>query len=93
MDEVKLSGDEVSVASQPKYITKEVLSTLKTLVPNVDITEERIKIDFNGVPIVLDIKPDDYRYFQYPDFKFYWAMDYRIPNPFDEYWKEVSKDG
>ena len=90
VDEKELSGNEISLAVQKKYLTHEVWSTLKTLVPKHNFTGEYIELTFNGIPIRVELKENDDKYFSNPNFKFFWSWEYSIPNPFEEYWKEVS---
>ena len=87
VDEKELSGGEVSLAVQKKHLTHEVWSTLRTLVPKHTLIDNRIELIYEGVPIRVEIKENDDPYITNPDFKFFWSWEYKIPNPFEEYWK------
>lgn len=90
-DEKKISGNMLLLATQRKYLTHEVLSTLRVLVPKHVMDEKSITMTLDGVLVVVEIKENDDKFFSNPDFKFYWSWEYQIPNPFDEYWNIWNK--
>lgn len=83
-----LTTKSVEVGVKKKNLTKEVLSTLHTLLPEIKLGEDgNYRFKHNGVPILIRVINKDYSFLKTTDIKFYLADEYRIPNPFDKYWK------
>jgi len=49
--------------------------------------EEPVSFEWAGVPIELKIIKKNYEFFKNPDFMFYWVDEYKIPNPWEKYFK------
>lgn len=89
-DGMTLSGDGIYIGVLKKYLTKSVLSTIKFYLDHskkVEIGEDGFEYEWGGVPVHVTFIKRNYKFFKYPDHKFYMASEYRIPNPFDVYWK------
>ncbi len=93
-------GTGIYVGIPKNSVTPELKSLIRTFKDHVDLTygnQGRI-VDFKedengyswmerGVPVYIQIIHRSYEFFKRPDFKFYRLEEYRIPNPFDKYWK------
>lgn len=102
MDEVDLSdGTGIYLGVVDRYLAEFALSTLRTLSKGADVNygmreykEEinedgkisKISWNYRGVPIELKIINKDKEFFEHPDFKYYRAEEFKIPNPFKNYW-------
>ena len=95
-DDNQLKGTVIYVAIRRLDFSESAQSMLATLSRGVDL---RLGIDdyqkdgdyiswkFKGVPISIKIVHRKYEFFNNPSFMFYMGEDYRIPNPFNKYWK------
>jgi hypothetical protein len=85
-----------------RYLAEYTLSTLRTLAKGADtnygIKEYAEKLNkkgkicnitwvYRGVPIELKVINRNYSFFEHPDFKYYMAEEFKIPNPFENYYK------
>lgn len=86
----------IELGAEKKYFTQEVLSTLRTVAAGVDMNygiKEFVMDDYGctwqyyHVPISLQIIHRKYSFFQNLDFAWYKAEEYKVPNPFQTYWK------
>lgn len=50
-------------------------------------TENLIRFEKNGVPIVIKIIKQKYTFLQNPNVNFYRTLEFLTPNPFDNYWR------
>ena len=92
LDGGKLRGRKIEILIRKRYITKEVLSSLKThpISGNERTfreTETGYYIEHEGIPIEIRVIKRDYPFFRTPDRSPYLIMDLGIPNPFEGYWK------
>ena len=78
--------DVLEAGLDQRYLTKEVMSTLKTYVPG-DFTEAGFVTESEGVPVHFKFIKRKFAFLQNPDIRFYGPEEYQIPNPFDGYWK------
>mgnify|MGYP001596101602 CR=1 FL=1 len=84
-----LTGSCITVGIQKKYITSEALSILATMLlqkgiaPSIDGFTYMV----DEVSVVIKVIKRRYPFFQYPNFVYYHASEYLIPNPFHNYWK------
>lgn len=85
----------IELGANSRYYTAEALSTLSTLAKGVDISygmhdfwldKAGFRWTYHGVPILLRMIDRKYAFFQNPDFTWYKAEEYKVPNPFDKYW-------
>lgn len=86
-----LAGDGVYVGVQKKHVTKQVLSTIKFYLDHskrgTEIREDGFDYEVNGVPVHVKFITRKYKFLENLDFRFYMANEYRIPNPWDEYYR------
>jgi len=80
-------GDGVYLMVKDKNLTKEAISTMRIYLKEVKDPSKSFVYKFEGVPINVQVVKRDYGFLKYPDSKFYLASEYKIPNPFNEYWK------
>jgi hypothetical protein len=68
--------------------TKSLVRTflLETPFKGADL-ENGLKAESNGVPIEVKVITRNYEFFKNPDFAYYWADEYKIPNPWTKYMK------
>lgn len=81
-----LYGNEINIGVEKRYVTKEVRSVFKTYA-KTEIGDHGFQYEFGGIPINVKFIKRKYNFFERPDTKFYLASEYRLPNPFDKYWK------
>jgi len=62
-------------------------STVKMLIPQVKTNERLQTFEHEGVWIKLRIIHKKYKVLNTPDNVFYGVTNFRIPNPFEDYWK------
>lgn len=86
-DGTDLYGDKVEVGMFKLEVTKFVLSTLKTLLPDIEIGAKGFSYKFHEVPVEVKIIGRKYKFFEHPDFRFYKTGNYKFANPFENYWK------
>lgn len=72
---------------EKRYITPEVLSTLKEWVKGGKFTNNGFDYVFEGVPIHFKFIARNYHFFKNLDSKIYSPEWYKIANPFKNYWK------
>lgn len=85
--EERLSGDGIYIGVMKKHLTKEAMSTIKVYLKDGVITEKGIEYTWDDVPVHVVFITQEYPFFENLDFRFYMANEYKIPNPFDDYWK------
>src|SRR3990167_1725076 len=101
--EGKLYGDKIELGIQSKYLTKDVLSAIKThLQYEIDrgrceyseVSDKWIKYtwklnksDLVSVPIECKVIHRNYQFFKNPDHVVYNYDEFRVPNPFEKYYK------
>src|SRR3990167_1145643 len=101
--EGKLYGDKIEIGIKKKYLTRDVMSALKThLQYAVDrgyseymkIGEEKIrysvkqnKADLLGIPVECRVIHRNYQFFKYPDTVVYKYDEFKTPNPLEKYYK------
>ena len=86
----ELKGDGIYVGILKKNITSSNMNTFKFYLAeskNVSMRDDGFDYQWGDVPVHVKIIKRNYKYFDYPDTKFYSASEYKIPNPFSEYWK------
>lgn len=86
-DEEPLTGDtEVHIGVKKEEFTREVMMTLKSLIPELSTTEYQMSYSHYNVPVVIDVIHRDYKFLEHPDRKFYYISEFLLPNPFEKYW-------
>lgn len=88
LDGFTLKGNKVEVGVETKYLTPEVLSTIKTY-KGVDLDKNQGKWEymFGEIPVEVKIISRKYKFFEFPNSVFYWGENYWTPNPFATYYK------
>ena len=83
-----LVGDSIEIGVLKKNMIGFNVATLAALFPK-DRTwsSNYIKFIHEGVPVNIQIVHGDYSFFKYPDSRFYKIEDFKIPNPFMDYYK------
>lgn len=87
-----LEANNVQLGVMVRYFNKDGRSTLDSLlteahVKDLYIDDSIVTFTHNDVPVRIDIIKNHYLFFEYPDTRFYRLTEFRLPNPFDEYWK------
>ncbi len=90
-----LEACEVSVGVLSQDFTESGSSTLRSMIPEAGWGDKSSSGDLDtltyrvgSVPVVIWIIHNNLDVFRYPDVRFYYNTEYRIPNPFKEYWKK-----
>ena len=82
-----LDGDSVEWGLRETDLAESTVAMMKTLRPDIQIGDNEIWYDHNGVKVVIKVIHDDFDFFKNLNLKAYYAGDYLYPNPFDGYWK------
>jgi len=85
-----LDTPSIDCVLERRFITPEVMSMLRDWIKG-EVTDEGFTYEFNGVPVRCKFIENKYDYFSYADSRYYNGESFRIPNKFDEYWKEKDK--
>lgn len=87
-NEEPLTGDtEVNVGAEKRFLTKEAMDTLRSFIPSLDVQKLQMTYEHKGIPVIIEVIHGDYKVFKNPDTKFYYIENFRVPNPFYDYWK------
>jgi hypothetical protein len=92
VDKQKLEGDGIYIGVMKKDVNETALSTIKFYLTGVrdprttELRENGFDYEWNGVPVHVKFIERKYKFFKNPDFRFYMANNYSIPNPFENYW-------
>lgn len=84
-----LRGDKIEIGTLARRVTPEVISVLNQYVNDANMyldSDGFTYISATGVPVECKFIHNDYPFFENPDFEFYYATEYNLPNPFDRYW-------
>ena len=84
MMDVKVN-DKIEWGIHEKNMTPEVISLFKTW--NFKPNDRGWEYTFENIPIQIVVIKRKYKFFDNPDQKFYKVDEYKIPNPFESYWK------
>lgn len=82
-----LSLSEINVGVKKSEWTAEAQSTFYSLVPGAEGMKTITTFTYNNVPVNIWIIQNHYTFFDHPDTKWYYTSEFKIPNPFDLYWK------
>jgi len=86
-DDKLLEGEDVSWGLKRNDLAESTLSMLKTLKPDIQITDKEIWYKYKEIPVIIQIFDNDYEFFKNLDKKYYQVGEYLVPNPFEKYWK------
>jgi len=79
--------EDISIGVRKHWVTKNVLSTLETVVKDLVIIPGEWQFNsYENVPIRVTIVQKNYSYLQNLDTFHHLASQYLIPNPFNKYW-------
>lgn len=93
IDKQRLEGDGIYIGVLKKDLNKTTMSTIKFYLSGLravrtpDVREDGFDYVWNDVPVHVKFIERKYNFFKNPDFRFYMANNYSIPNPFENYWK------
>ena len=82
-----LEGDKVELGIEKRFITTEVMSTLKEWVRGGQFVDNGFSYTFEGVPVKFKYITRKYHFFKNLDTKFHMPEWYKVANPFENYWK------
>jgi hypothetical protein len=77
--------DKIEIGILKKNFGETTQRLFKTFLPDAELGDV-IKFEKDGVPVEIKIISKHYAFFDHPDYVFYWADEYKIPNPFKKYW-------
>ena len=94
-DEAPLSGDGIDIGIEERYMNESTIGVLESIRDSEHMLPYDIRFDdprgfsweYNGVPIRFKFIHRKYPWFTYPQEAFYFTGNYRIPNPFEKYYK------
>lgn len=93
MEDPLLIASEVSIGVRSQDFTESGSSTLRSIIPDAGWREflhgetvSNLSYTDGSVPVVIWIIHNDLDVFKNPDSKFYFQTEFRLPNPFKEYW-------
>jgi hypothetical protein len=82
-----LSINQIDAGIPERYVQETGTSFLKMVIPTFEMDENTISFEYNGVPIVVWIVHKNWKFFKNTDTVFYGICNFKIPNPFKQYWK------
>lgn len=81
------SLNQIDVGINQKDIQESGQGMLDIVLPNVYKDQNTISFDYKGVPVVIWIIHKRWKFFQNMDTVFYGICNFKVPNPFKQYWK------
>jgi len=78
---------ELSIGVKESEWSKSGKSIFKMLRPEAEVTKDYASFKVGEVPVVIWIIHRNYKFFEHPDFKWFRATEFYLPNPFALYWK------
>src|SRR3990167_9282819 len=82
-----LDCNKLEFGIEKRYLTPEVMSTLKEWVKGGQFVDNGFSYVFEGVPVRFKYITRRYRFFKNLDSQIYMPEWYKIANPFKNYWK------
>ena len=84
-----LKGEVIEIGVREVDLTQSALNTIKTFDFNGTFKETLSGFEYesHGIPIKVTLVKRRYKFLDHPDYIFYRAGEYLIPNPFDGYWR------
>lgn len=83
----RLQGSKIEVGIRQKQYTREVESCFRDSFNDLIRNGNVLKTHFEGVDIEIKIITRQYSFFKYTDTIFYGPETYKLPNPFNKYYK------
>lgn len=88
LDEARaLSGNGIDVGIEKRYLTKSIKSTMQMFHPESELTDKGMTYSHFGVPVRIKFINNNYKFFKYPEPVFYATEEFKIPNPFNSYYR------
>jgi len=81
------SLDQIDIGVEEKYLQETGQGFLHIVAPDLYIDNNVISFVKDGVPIVIWVIHKKWKFFQSPDTKFYGITSFKLPNPFNSYWR------
>lgn len=88
-----LEASEVSIGVRQQDFTESGSSTLRSIIPQAgwellrhDETVSNLNYNVGSVPVVVWIIHNNFDVLNYPDTKFFYNTEFKLPNPFTRYW-------
>lgn len=82
------SHTTIEIGVKKNDLTQYAFSTLKTYFPSEAVyTDKKITFEWQGTPITIKIIHKKWKFLKNLDQVFYKLTYFRIPNPFNKYWK------
>ena len=85
----KLAVDKIEIGIRKNELTPDRLSTLRTLEPNIEVTDKGFSYIWDSVPIHIKFLDPDDELYKRADHVWYNSWEYQIPNPWKEYEKTI----
>lgn len=85
INDLRLEGDKIQLGVREKDLAPTTLETLKIAVPNIDITDKKIIMVHEGIPIEVRIIKKHYRVLDNLDQILYAYETFWIPNPIESF--------
>ena len=82
-----LDCDKLEFGIEKRYVTPEVLSTLKEWVKGGQFVDKGFSYVFEGVLVQFKFISRNYHFFKNLDTRIHTPEWYKIANPFENYWK------
>jgi len=80
-----IQTDKIEWMIPERGLTPEVKSLFKTW--GFKENAKGYEYTFEGIPVQIRVIKRRYSFFERPDQRFYKVDDFKIPNPFEKYWK------
>lgn len=88
-EEEDFVGDEdIHVGVRQAALTKEVMSMIRSYIPDLEESKVQLSYFHNSVPVVIDVIHGDYEVLKNPDLRYYYISEFMIPNPWKQYWQQ-----
>lgn len=80
-----VSVDHLEWGIPKKNLTQEIVSLFKTW--GFTPTDTGYEYTIQGVPVKIKVYERNYNFLTNPDLVFYGVDEFKVPNPFEKYWK------
>jgi len=81
----ELKHPEIQLMTRDRYITKDTVGMLHSIVEDLSISKNMIHFNYGGVPVKLKVIHRHYKVLDSPDTVFYGVGNFKIPNPVAKY--------
>lgn len=82
-----ISTTKIVFGMLQRYNIRELVSMLPIVIPDLEVTTDGWRITKDDMSIQIKILTKNYPTVMDPDIVFYEHWRFRLPNPFNEYWK------